>query len=452
MDNVGADAVADPGTERDPANTSQGPLARGGSGRWGSRGPAGADVTAGVIVALFSVPEGMAFAAIAGLDPAAGLYSGVVPAVVGSLLAGTPLMVTTLTSAIALSSQEALGNARLDPSDPRNLAALTLLVGLAMAVFALVRLGAVFRAVSVPVMTGFSLGIAVQIVAGALADATGFRSTHHNTLVRIADGLAHAGAWDRGVVTAAMATVAVWAVVHASRRWRPWAVLVALVTVSAMVAAWRVPLPLASSLGPVPTGLPDVTLPDWSVLPALVPGACAVAVVALAQAAGIPSVVPVGEVTSGRKAWRADLPAQAAANLAGAFFRALPAGGSLSRTGVALAAGARTRWVGVVSGVVLAVLVCAMGRAIGRIPLAVVGGLIVVVGAKLIVGRSADVRRAWRSGPIGVTTLLLTFLATTQIALHYAIAAGVLLSLAPRAMAAVRGRVRWGRGPAGEAP
>ncbi|WP_181799644.1 SulP family inorganic anion transporter [Kitasatospora acidiphila] len=110
-------------------------------------GPSAVDAAAGLITALFSVPEGMAYAAMAGFDPAAGLYTGVWPAVVGSLLAQTPLMVTTLTSAIALTSGGALRQARLDPTVPGNVAALTLLVALAMALFALLRLGSLLRLV-----------------------------------------------------------------------------------------------------------------------------------------------------------------------------------------------------------------------------------------------------------------------------------------------------------------
>ncbi|MEU9047738.1 MULTISPECIES: SulP family inorganic anion transporter [unclassified Kitasatospora] len=400
------------------------------------------EVRAGVIVALFSVPEGMAYAAIAGFDPAAGLYAGVVPAVVGALLCRSVLMVTTLTSAIALTSQEVLIEAHLDPSDGANVAALALSVGVAMAVFALLRLGSALRLVCGGAMSAFAVGIAVQIVAGALADATGYRAGHHNQLLRIGAWAAHPGGWSSAASWTAAATVAVWLLAHRWHRSRPQAVLIALVVGSAGVRAWSAPVPLAASLGAVPSGLPHLSLPAWGVLVQLAPGACAVALVALAQAAGISGEqddrVP-------RVGGTRDVLAQAAANVVGAFFQAMPVGGSLSRTGVAVAAGARTRWAGAASGVALAVLVASCGRAVGLIPLPVIGALLGVVGAKLALARLPELRAAWRRGPYERAATVLTFLAATEVPLQYALLLGAALSVLPRLVAPLQrlgGRLR----------
>ncbi|MBV9579909.1 MAG: SulP family inorganic anion transporter, partial [Chloroflexi bacterium] len=117
------------------------------------------DVVAGLVTGLFSIPEGMAYANIAGFNPVLGLYSGMLPTLVGAVFARTVLMAVTLTSAIALSSQSVLQQAGLDPTDPHNVATLTLLVGLVMAAFGLLRLGSLMGFVSNAVMTGFTTGI-----------------------------------------------------------------------------------------------------------------------------------------------------------------------------------------------------------------------------------------------------------------------------------------------------
>jgi SulP family sulfate permease len=116
----------------------------------------------------------MAYASIAGFNPVLGLYSGMLPTLVGSVFALTVLMATTLTSAIALSSQSVLQQAGLDPTDLHNIATLTLLVGLVMAAFGLLRLGPIMGFVSNAVMTGFTTGIALQIITDVLKDATGY--------------------------------------------------------------------------------------------------------------------------------------------------------------------------------------------------------------------------------------------------------------------------------------
>ena len=130
--------------------------------------PTPRDVLAGLVTGLFSIPEGMAYASIGGFNPVVGLYSGVVPGIIASVFARTVLMVTTLTSAIALSSRSVLKEAGLDPADPANVAALAVVVGVVMLVFGLLRFGSIMNFVCNAVMTGFSTGIAVQIIAGVL--------------------------------------------------------------------------------------------------------------------------------------------------------------------------------------------------------------------------------------------------------------------------------------------
>lgn len=390
-----------------------------------------ADLAAAVVTALFSVPESMAYAAIAGFGPFAGLCAGIVPTMVGSLLSRSVLMVTTLTSAIALTSRGVFLHARLSPADPANVAALTLLVGVAMALFALLRVCRVLRAVSPAAMTGFSVGVAVQIIAGALGEATGYRGEHHNRLVRIAAWAGHPGTWSSAAATVAAATLAVWAVAHVGRRTERLALLVALAAVSGGVWVFSLPVPLARSLGSVPAALPALSLPAWGAMPQLLPGACAVALVALAQAASIAPGARDATHDSSREGGR-DVVAQAAANVAGAFFQALPVGGSLSRTGVSVAAGAGSRWAGVLSGVLMALIVSTLGGATGHIPLPAIGTLLIIIGFELIRGRASQIRAIWSLGPANSTVMAVTFLATTELALPQALLTGLVLSLALR--------------------
>ncbi|MDT5074773.1 MAG: sulfate permease, SulP family [Mycobacterium sp.] len=137
----------------------------------------------------------MAYASIGGFNPVAGLYSGMVATVLGSVLARTVLMVTTLTSALALTSRSVLTAAGLDPTDPANIAALVLVVGVVMTVFGLLRFGSIMNFVSNAVMTGFTTGIAVQIVAGVITDATGYRPESHNTIRKFVEAFANVQSW-----------------------------------------------------------------------------------------------------------------------------------------------------------------------------------------------------------------------------------------------------------------
>ena len=115
--------------------------------------------------------------------------------------------------------------------------------------------------------------------------------------------------------------------------------------------------------------------------------------------------------------------------MAGSFFGALPVGGSLSRTGVSTSAGAQTRWAGIFAGIWLLALVVVAGSAAEIIPMPVIGGLILVIGAELVLGRWPDIKLVLSVAPLSALAMLITFAATTQLPLHTAILIGVITSL-----------------------
>jgi SulP family sulfate permease len=384
-------------------------------------------VIAGLVTGLFSIPEGMAYASIGGFNPVAGLYSGVVSTIVGSLFARTVLIVTTLTSALALTSQSVLSAAGLDPTDPSNIAALVIVAGTVMLLFGLLRFGSMMNFVSNAVMTGFTTGIALQIVAGVIKDATGYKPASHNTIGKFVDAFVHIGSWQLAPCLVAVATVAVWAVFHFIKPLEAFATLIALVVVTAIVSVIAVDVETVGDIASIPNALPPLEMPNFGAMPSLLAGGLAVALVGLAQAAGISAAVPNPDGT--RPSTNGDFVAQGAANLAGGFFGALPTGGSLSRTGVAVSAGAHTRWAGIFAGIWLAALVLIAGSLAELIPMPVIGGLILVIGVELVAGRWPDIKLVLRTAPLSAVAMLITFAATTQLPLHTAILIGAITSL-----------------------
>jgi SulP family sulfate permease len=276
-------------------------------------------------------------------------------------------------------------------------------------------------------MTGFSTGIALQIVAGVLGDAAGYKPQSGNTIGKFIDAFAHIGLWHPNAVWVAGATVAVWAVFHFIKPLESFAILLALVVVTAAVAIAHVDVETVGDIASISNSLPPLTVPNFGVMPELLVGGVAVALVALAQAAGISAAVPNPD--GSRSNMSGDFTAQGIGNLAGGFFGALPTGGSLSRTGVATSAGAQTRWAGIFAGIWLAVLVLIAGSAAEIIPMPVIGGLILVIGLELVAGRLPDIKLVLRVAPISALAMLITFAATTQLPLHTAILIGVITSL-----------------------
>ena len=136
------------------------------------KGTIGKEALAGVPGAIGSVPDGMAAAVLAGVNPVFGLYASFAGPIAGGLTASTRLMVITTTSAAALAAGSAL--AGVDPAErPAALFLLTLLAGVLMLAAGILRLGRYTRFVSHSVMIGFLTGVAVNIVAGQIPDLTG---------------------------------------------------------------------------------------------------------------------------------------------------------------------------------------------------------------------------------------------------------------------------------------
>lgn len=296
-----------------------------------------------------------------------------------------------------------------------------------MAVMGLLRLGAVVNFVSNAVMTGFTTGIALQIIAGVLANATGYRPVGHNTIGKLVNSLAHVGVWQGATVAVALGTVAVWAVFRLLKPVATLAMLAALVIVTAVVIVFHISVETVGHIASIPSSFPAAVAPDWPAMPRLLLGGFAITLVALAQAAGISAAVPNPD--GSKSSASRDFLAQGLANLGGGFFRALPAGGSLSRTGVAVSAGARTRWAGIFAGLWLIGIVMLFGHAAQRIPLPVIGGLMLVIGGELVAGRVPDIMLVIRTAPLSAAAMLVTFAATTQFPLQYAIFLGAVLSL-----------------------
>ncbi len=200
-----------------------------------------------------------------------------------------------------------------------------------------------------------------------------------------------------------------------------------LLLVTAGVYLLRVPVELVEQIASVPRSLPSLTLPELSLMPSLALGALSVSLVALAQAAGIGAAVPNPDGSKSDQ--NRDFVGQGLANLAGGLFQALPAGGSLSRTGVSTGAGARSRWAGIFAGLWLAVIVVAVGPMTELIPMAVIGGLLFVVAGEIIVSKIHDIRLTLETSLPSALALIATFLLTMFLPLQYAILLGALLSI-----------------------
>ena len=383
------------------------------------------DAVAGLINAVVSVPDGLASAALAGVNPVYGLYTSIAAPIGGSLLTTTQLMQISTTSASALAAGQAIVGYPAAQRD-QALFLLVVLVGVFLAVFGLLRLGRLVRFVSHAVMTGFLIGVAVVLILDQLAPLVGYSPQGGNEVVQFADLLRHAAQWSGPTIITGLLALAL-AFALGRTRLATLASLIALVVPSLLVVvlAWE-NVQRVVDVSPIPRGIPTPALPNLALLsPALMLSAFSLAVVIAVQGAGVSQSVENPDrspINPSR-----DMLAQGVANAASGLLRGIPAGGSVGQTALNISVGARSRWAGVLGGVWMLVIVLLVPGLVGRVPMAVLAALMIQAGISAIDVREA--RSIWNTGGTARWSILVTFLATLVLSVPLAVATGVVLTV-----------------------
>ncbi len=384
------------------------------------------DLAAGFTVALVLIPQSLAYAELAGLPAYVGLYVAALPPIAATWFASSPFLQTgpTALSAIlsfgilsahfAVGSSVYLGAASL----------LALLVGVFRVLLGVFRLGSLAYFMSQPVLQGFTGAAGVLILSSQLPNVLGVTPEPQGVLPQLWWTLRHLG---DSSGTAMLLSLATFAVVFGGRRLSPLfpGVLIAVLGGIGFVRLFGYAGP---TLGVVPAGLPLPSLEfPWRVLPSLLTGALVIAGVGFAEPAAIARTF----AREGRVRWNPnrELVSQGVANLAAGLFQGFPVGGSFSRSSLNKLAGARSRWSGLVTGVVtLAFLPFA--AVLSNLPKAVLGAIIITAVVNLL--RFGKLARLWQLARFQALTAYATFALTLLFAprIDYAVLLGVGLAVA----------------------
>jgi SulP family sulfate permease len=386
------------------------------------------DVVAGFSTGLFSIPEGMAYAQLAGVNPVYGLYSGMMATLVAALSTGTILMISTLTSAIALSIGSVLDTAGIDSdANPNAIFTITLLVGVYMFVAGLLRMGKLVGFVSNAVMTGFVMGASLLIIIGELGDFSGYDPTGANDFAEIINWITNISQWDLTTTAVGAVTVILVLVLKRIKLTEKMASIIVLLLMTVVVLVFSIDVELVGDIADIPSSLPAPTLPDFSVIPDVALGSLSVAIVALVQGAGISTAYPNPDKSKSSQS--RDFIGEGLGNLFGSFFQSMATGGSLSRSGISVGGGAGSRWGGIFAALWLALLVVLFGSQAEEVPLTVIAGLLFVIAAELIMARIPSFILVHRTSFGAAAALWITFLSALFIPLQWTIFLGAGLSL-----------------------
>jgi SulP family sulfate permease len=400
------------------------------------------DLTAGLTVAAISLPQAMAYALIAGVDPRYGLYSAIVVTAVASIFGSSSHLINGPTNAISLVVFSAL--AFLDPDSRGEVAQALFLLGISVGVIqiliAVLRLGDLTRYISESVIIGFMAGASVLIMVSQIGNLLGLHnqgSGHLSVLHRLYLTLTGGGAVNAHAVMIGAGTIVLVLLLRRGARalgLPPLEMLTALIIATACSSwlGWTSSsgsgAPAIDVVGRVPASLPAFHIPVISLQWFEHLGGSALAIAALGLVEAIAIAKSIAFTTRQRLDFNRQCLAEGLANLTGGFFQSLPGSGSLTRSAINFQAGAATRFSGIIAAIaVSAVLVLAAPLA-HDIPKSALAGLLMVMAVRLIDGKRLlyALRARWYDAALVITTAIVAIVYDVE----YAILIGVALSLA----------------------
>ncbi|MBI4932760.1 MAG: SulP family inorganic anion transporter [Actinobacteria bacterium] len=383
------------------------------------------DAIAGLPGAISSVPDGMAAAILAGVSPIQGLYASFAGPTAGGVLSSTRLMVITTTSAAALAAGSALSGLGLEERN-RAIILLTVIAGGLMVAAGVFKLGRYTRFVTQSVMIGFLSGVAANIVFGQLQDLTGVSPGSGIALARAWRVITSPGDFHIPSLLIGLAAIALLVVLARTPLSSVSAVIALVIPTAVVLLADLEGVAQVSDVGAIPSGIPMPALPRLGDLSlSVLLGALAVAAIVLVQGAGVSESAP--NLDGSPSDPNRDFIAQGAGNVAAGLFKGMPVGGSVGQTALNVAAGGRTRWAAVFSGLWMLLILAVFSSAVGKVAVPTLAAVLIVAAIGSL--RPREAAAVWRTGLNSKIAMASTFVATLMLPVAAAVGVGVVLSM-----------------------
>ena len=386
------------------------------------------DVVAGITVGIVALPLALAFGITSGLGATAGLITAVIAGALAAFFGGSHVQVSGPTGAMTVVLVPIVAQ-----FGPRGVLIAGLMAGVMLVAMALAGIGRYVRYIPLPVVEGFTLGIAVIIGLQQVPAMFGSDARGEQVLIVAFRALTD---WLRSPQWApVLLALTVAGVILALRRMRPSIPVALFAVAGATLVAVLARLPV-EAIGPLPSSLPAPRLPEmtWSDIRTLAAPALAIAALAALESLLSATVADAMSVSDRHDPDR-ELFGQGIANLASPLFGGIPATAAIARTAVNVRSGARTRLAAIVHAVLLLVVIVALGPVVALMPLAALAGVLLATAARMI--EVSALRSLLRSGRSDALVFWLTFLATVLLDLATAVILGILVAgvLALRHMA-----------------
>lgn len=377
------------------------------------------DFFGGLTAGIVALPLALAFGVASGFGAVAGLYGAIAVGFLAALFGGTPTQVSGPTGPMSVIFAAAIV---AFPGTPSAVLGVVLLAGIFQIVFGLLRVGIFVRFIPYPVISGFMSGIGVIIILLQLHPLLGAASVGSplEAILRLPGVLADTNMYS--LILALVTMFIVFATPARISRVVP-SPLLALLGGSLLAILFQFPV---TTIGEIPSGLPDVAFPLFSpaLLPKIIPMALALAVLGVMDSL-LTSVV-ADSMTKTRHDSNRELIGQGIGNIAVAFIGGLPGAGATMRTVINIKAGGTTRISGMTHSIFLVLILLGLGRFAALIPLPVLAGILMKVGLDILDYRL--LRMIKRVPRQDLAVMLTVFTMTVFVDLIAAVGVGVTLA------------------------
>ncbi len=386
------------------------------------------DMTAGVTVGIMLIPQGMAYALIAGLPPEYGLYTALIPLLIYAFMGSSRHLAVGPVALVALLVASAVSPLAQSPEEYIALSILlALMVGVMQLLFGLLKMGFVVNLLSHPVLSGFISAAAIVI---------GLSQLHHLLGVEAVSGGLHEILYGIGIQLANVSGLTITvgiagiALIIFLKRWLPSLPGPVFAVAAGILLVWLTGLDNRgiSIVGEVTRGIPSFQVPvlDLAMISALLPMALAISLVGYMEAIAVAKAIQQKAKTYKVDA-NQELVALGMANIGGSFFNSFPGTGSFSRSAVNYDTGGKTGVSSVISAITVALTLIFLTPVFYYLPNAILAAIIMVSVFGLI--EFGEFKKLWKLGHYDRYMLLATFLGTLFIGIKEGIIIGVLLSV-----------------------
>ncbi|MEM6722971.1 MAG: solute carrier family 26 protein [Bacteroidota bacterium] len=388
------------------------------------------DLLAGLTVAIMLVPQGMAYAMLAGLPPIYGLYAGLVPLFIYPFFGTSPQLSVGPVALVSILVLAGLNELATPGSQAFiDLAILTgLLAGGIQLLLGILRLGFLVKFLSHAVLSGFTSAAALIIAVSQLKYLFGIEVEGGQTFIDYVRGLA-AGMGDFHLLSFWVGSGA-FVVLFFFKRWKPrWPVaIVALAAGTFCTYHFHWNQQGLDIVGAVPSGLPTFSIPLWSfeMVQQVFPLSLAICLISFIESLAIAKVLE-SKSSGMRVIPNQELLALGISKLAGSFFLSYPTTGSFSRSAVNSEAGANSPFSSVISSLIIGLILLFFTPLFFHMPTAILASIVLASVLGLIDWKEAQLY--WKTSKRDFATLLATFVATLLAGIQVGIAIGVILSL-----------------------